>query len=281
MYASLNEFEGGRLWVQGANDRRDLEVKVRRQKEEVEGSFLGGSAQHAVLDPTKLHYVEPASGTKRTLVAYTPQVLFDVAEVTHKLLHSLGFPLPQALSQPRFTKGPVSAVYHHLPENDLREEELETLSNGGGSQLPQTRGVSYQGDTSIWDETGGECFYEGRSPVCDQGFKACEGELEEGDLQLCRDQLFALRHLILQEERFLQEHMQQECEEGWRLSAEHVRELSSWHAELASKVSLATSKEEALDPFATIEHRRVVECRIRALSLNLVRPLSTLLLPKK
>ena len=241
--APLSCFEGGRIWVQSDGCQPSEEAReLQRHGQQVSGSLIGGSSHHVVIDPSKPHYVEPTAGTRRVAVAYTPRELSEVAEADRNLLASLGFPLPQSPAEPQFgmvvQRVAPSTVYHHLPDADPDGEE------------------------TVDDP------WEGRSPECEEGCTAVEGHLTTEDLERCRERLFALRHLILQEEKFLQEQMQKSGDEGWHESAEHVRDLCNWHSELSEVVEAESACLDVVNPGLSHEHRQVARARLSALGVE-------------
>ena len=133
MVVPISWFEGGQIWVEGVTtgDGQSQSSSRTIKGERRVGHHIGGSDSVACFDPRLVHAVEPAVGSRRVLVGYTPRLLERVPDPQKLWLSEHGFQLPEGNHQ-------------GASEEHKQEQNVGVSEEDGEGDTQESAGEEYQ-----------------------------------------------------------------------------------------------------------------------------------------
>ena len=121
---NVGNFRGGQLWY----EQPDGGVwRTDRNGTNIEGTLLDAKDQIVEIDPRRRHALEPWTGDRITIVAYTVRSFPEANREERKVLRELGFPLPTARTMREYR------------QQREREAQTKVSHSSGPRPRPSTR----------------------------------------------------------------------------------------------------------------------------------------------
>ena len=211
----ISWFDKGQIWIEGIAPEGQQQVEKEIAGEQRLGYLIGGSAATAYFDPRKNHAVEPALGSRRVVVGYTPR-LFDRLSDSHvEFLRDLEFNL----------------CSRNVPQGDDQEQNVGSTAEVG---VGDTQESNHEEEGKAGFSPGGEgsnvLMEMEMDWVMEQGI--AQQQQQEDFLETLHNQYVSLRQIELDTRKHFDEELEIANEQGWVANTDHVLAVKEWVQDL-------------------------------------------------